>query len=183
MQADSEHITTPLIARLQQRDRAAAVELYDRYAGAIYGMVMRIVKKPEFAEEIVQDTFVKVWNNIESYDRTKGKFFTWIYNIARNEAIDKRRSKENKALEKTKSMDANVYSVESSNYSETKIEDIGVKQLLDHLDEESKMILDLVYFQGYTHQETADETGTPLGTIKTKVRRGLIKLREVLANK
>lgn len=183
MQADSEHITAPLVARLQQRDRTAASELYDRYAGAIYGMVLRIVKKQEFAEEIVQDTFVKVWRNIDSYDQTKGKFFTWIFNIARQEAIDKKRSKENKALEKTKSMDANVYNVESSNYSETKIEDIGVKQLLEHLDEESRMILDLVYFQGYTHQETAEKTGTPLGTVTTKVRRGLIELSAVLVSK
>ncbi|NND04826.1 MAG: RNA polymerase sigma factor [Saprospiraceae bacterium] len=154
--------------------------MYDRYAGAIYAMVLRIVRKQEFAEEIVQDTFLKVWKNIDQFDESRGKFFTWIYNIARNEAIDKKRSKEKKVFEKTKSMDANLYSVESSNYSEIKVEDIGVKKLLEHLDEESRTILDLVYFHGYTHQETADETGTPLGTVKTKIRRGLIKLREVL---
>lgn len=155
-------------------------ELYDRYGPALYGVALRIVKRQVFAEEVVQDAFLKVWKNIDRYQPEKGRFFTWLYNITRNEAIDKRRSKEKRQVDKTKTIDATVYKIETGIYTETKVEDIGIKQLLNALDDDTKAVMDLVYFQGYTHQEVAEHTGKPLGTVKTKVRRALIKLRSVL---
>ncbi len=155
-------------------------DLYDRYGAALYGVALRIVKRQVFAEEVVQDAFVKIWKNIDRYDSDKGRFFTWMYNITRNEAIDKKRSRENRYRDKTNSLDTTVYKDVPGSYTETKVDDIGVKNLLNSLDDESKVVLDMVYFQGYTHREVADETGKPLGTVKTKVRRALIKLRSVL---
>ena len=173
-------IDAQIVTRLKNRDKTALSDLYDYYGAAFYGQAHRITDSETLAQEAVQDAFLKIWNNIHQYDDSKGKLFTWMYRIARNEAIDKKRSKENRLSDKTTSINDTVYSYEADNSTAKNVEDIGVKQLLNMLDADSKGIMELVYFQGYTHSEVAELTKTPIGTVKTKVRRAILKLRSSL---
>src|SRR5215510_5984069 len=113
---------------LKSKDRRALEYLYDHYAGALLGVVARILRKEELAEEVLQDVFLKVWDRIDSYDATKGKLFTWMLNIARNQAIDKTRSKEFSKGKKTDDIENLVSKVDKSDYTETKVEGIGLQE-------------------------------------------------------
>ena len=165
---------------LKRKERTALAYLYDHYSTSLYGVVHRIVQNDKAAEEVLQDTFIKIWNNIESYDAQKGRLFTWMLNIARNLAIDKTRSKEFSHISKTDSIDTSVPIVSSEMYVEQQIRDHGLIDLLKHLSPEQQMIVHLIYFKGYTHSEVAKEFDIPLGTVKTRLRAALIKLRKIL---
>jgi RNA polymerase sigma factor (sigma-70 family) len=140
-------------------------------------VVLRIVKSAEIAEEISQDCFLKYWNKINDYDASKGKLFTWMINVARNMAIDKIRSKDFKQGVKTDDMPGHVSIPDNAYGDKHKPEYIGVREMLNVLSAEQKELLDLMYFRGYTQSEISEEFGIPLGTIKTRVRTAVNKLR------
>ncbi len=169
-----------LINRLQAQDREAIGALYDAYGGALFGVVLRIVQQRELAEQVLQDTFVKAWRNGASYDTSKGRLFTWLLNIARNTAIDATRTAHFQKSRKTDSLDSLVHSPGGSSINP---DVIGVREVVQGLDEKYKMLIDLVYFQGYTQEEAAEETGIPLGTIKTRLRYAINELRNVFGEK
>lgn len=169
-----------LVAALQRKDRSAFEYLYDHYAGALLGVISRIIKKEELAEEILQDVFLKIWDRIETYDATKGKLFTWMLNIARNQSIDKTRSKEFSKGKKTDDIETLVSKVDKGDFTETKIEVIGLQDLLKRLPEEQRFVIDQHYLKGYTQAEMAEEFNLPLGTVKTRMRLAMIELRNLL---
>jgi RNA polymerase sigma factor (sigma-70 family) len=140
-------------------------------------VVLRIVKSENTAEEICQDSFLRYWNKITDYDTAKGKLFTWMINIARNLAIDKIRSKDFKQGAKTGEMPQHVSIPDNSYEDKHKPEYIGVREMLNVLSAEQKELLDLMYFRGYTQSEISQEFGIPLGTVKTRVRAAVNKLR------
>ncbi len=148
--------------------------MYDHYSSALYGVILRIVRTEDLAEEVMQDCFLKIWEKIEMYDDSKGKLFTWIISIARNLSLDKLRSKEFNKTKKTDELTNNVSSFQAENIHP---EHIGVKDMLDKLPPEQKSLIDLMYFQGYSQSEISEEFGIPLGTIKTRVRAAMTKLR------
>jgi RNA polymerase sigma factor (sigma-70 family) len=154
--------------------------LYDHYAGALLGVVARILKKEELAEEVLQDVFLKIWDRIESYDASKGRLFTWMLNIARNQAIDKTRSKEFSKAKKTGDIDNYVNRIENEGYVEQKVEGIGLQNLLNTLPEDQRFIIDQHYLKGYTQAEIAEEFNLPLGTVKTRMRLAMKELRNLL---
>ncbi|MEM8965952.1 MAG: sigma-70 family RNA polymerase sigma factor [Bacteroidota bacterium] len=168
------------MALLKEKKRSALEYLYDHYNEALYGVVFRIVQQEKIAEEVLQDTFLKIWNNIATYDSGKGRLFTWMLNIARNLAIDKVRSKEFSYKSKTDSLENTVSTTSPDMYVEQRIKDHGLVNLLQHLSSEQQMIVDLIYFKGYTHLEIAKEFDIPLGTVKTRLRSALGKLRKIL---
>lgn len=163
-----------LIIRLQQQDRTAVGALYDAYGGALFGVVLRIVRSQELAEQVLQDTFVKVWRNSSNYDAAKGRLFTWLLNIARNTAIDATRSAHFRQSSKTDSLENLVHTPGGESINP---DHLGVKEAVDRLDEKYRSLIDLVYFKGYTQEEVAEETGIPLGTIKTRLRYAISELR------
>jgi len=167
-----------LIAALQRQDKIAAEALYDMYSASLFGVIIRIVQNNEIAEDLLQETFVKIWNSFQSYSSDKGRLFTWMVNIARNLSIDKIRSKDYKNQTKNHELEINVTSIDANLNTTYKPELLGVKDLVDKLKPEQKIILDLVYFKGYTHLEAADELSIPLGTIKTRLRMAIIQLRK-----
>jgi RNA polymerase sigma factor (sigma-70 family) len=169
-----------LVARLKKKDQSALHYLYDHYSGALYGVVFRILRKEEMAEETLQDIFLKIWEKIESYDATKGKLFTWMLNIARNQAIDKTRSKENSQERKTDDIDYLVNKIDSRENSQLEVDSIGLKEVLMKLPEDQRFILNQLYLQGYTQSEVAEEFNIPLGTVKTKLRMAMIELRTLM---
>ena len=159
---------------MQQQDRAAVGELYDAYGAALFGVVLRIVRSQELAEQVLQDTFVKVWRNCANYDASKGRLFTWLLNIARNTAIDVTRSAHFQQSWKTDSLDNLVHKPGGDSINP---DHVGLKDVVDRLDEKYRSLIDLVYFKGYTQEEVAEETGIPLGTIKTRLRFAISELR------
>ncbi len=146
----------------------------------MYGIIFRIVKHEEVAEEILQDVFLKVWEKIGSYDSSKGKLFTWMLNIARNQAIDKTRSKEISKGRKTDDLDNLVSRIDSQEHAELQVDSIGLTELLDRLPEEQRFVVNYLYLKGYTQSELAEEFTIPLGTVKTRLRLALIELRTIL---
>jgi RNA polymerase sigma factor (sigma-70 family) len=172
-----------LIARLIKKDQSALDYLYDHYSGALYGVVFRILKKEETAEEVLQDIFLKVWDKIESYDPSKGKLFTWMINIARNQAIDKTRSKEASKGKKTDDIDLLVNKIDRQENTEMEVDAIGLKEVLLKLSEDQRFIVTQLYLKGYTQSEVAEEFDIPLGTVKTRLRLAMIELRSILAIK
>jgi RNA polymerase sigma-70 factor (ECF subfamily) len=145
-------------------------------------VVLRIVKKEDIAEEVLQDTFMKVWSSISKYDGTKGRLFTWMFNVARNLSIDKLRSKEIKRDLKTDAVSDNVHSIERRHHDHQQVDTIGIDKLLDYLQKEQQLIIKLLYLQGYTQSEVAEEYGIPLGTVKTRHRLAMIHLRKLVGN-
>lgn len=169
-----------LIKRLKNKEREALSYLYDNYSSALYGVIYRILQHEDVAEEVLQDIFLKIWDKIESYDASKGRLFTWMLNIARNQAIDKTRSKEISKENKTKGIDNLVSRIDNEDFIEQKIEGIGLKEILTALPQEQKFVVEYLYFKGYSQSELAEEFNIPLGTVKTRLRSALQHLRTIV---
>ena len=173
----SEH---ELVTLLQQQSEKAFGYLYDNYSGALFGVITSIVKEKESANDVLQDVFLNIWKKIESYDPTKGRLFTWMLNVARNAAIDKIRSKNYRDSLKNQPFPENVDTNKNSYVSNPNVIDVGLKKVLTKLKDEQRVIVDLSYFQGYTHEEIAKALNIPLGTVKTRIRSALIQLRNMI---
>ena len=167
-----------LVLSLRNREKIAIEALYDMYSSSLYGVISRIIIDTATAEDVLQETFVKIWHSFASYSTEKGRLFTWMVNIARNLAIDKIRSKDFKNQNKNQELENNVTFIDEQRNTVYKPELLGIKELVETLKPEQKLILDLVYFKGYTHVEAADELGIPLGTIKTRLRMAIMQLRK-----
>ena len=169
-------IDTNIVALLRQDDKSAVSLLYDNYSDALFGVILRIVNQEALAEEILQDTFLKIWKYRESYDESKGRFFTWMLNIARNTAIDQTRLKS--FSQKNQDIDNVVSIIDSREQENFNVDAIGIRELIEKLPEEHRSIIDLVYFKGFTHIEASEALSIPLGTLKTRLRLAIIQLRK-----
>lgn len=169
-----------LIALIREKNQKAFAYLYDNYSRALFGVIHAIVRDVEESEDVLQKTFLKIWDNFQSYNESKGRLYTWMINIARNLAIDNTRSKHKKIKTQTQSTsDATVSFAKELAVNNTSLEFIGLNHILNKLKEEHKTILDLTYFEGYTQEEISKKLGLPLGTVKTKIRQAILKLREL----
>ena len=167
-----------LVVALKQQQKIGADALYKMYSGSLMGIIQRVIADREIAEDVLQEGLVKIWNSIQQYDTTKGRLFTWMVNVVRNLAIDKVRSKDYRNHSKNQDLENHVNSIDIQRNTEYKPEHMGVKDLLQKLKPEQKIIVDLIYFQGFTHVEVAEELKMPLGTVKTRLRMGIIELRK-----
>jgi RNA polymerase sigma factor (sigma-70 family) len=165
---------------LKSRDNQAFGYLYDNYSGALYTIILQIIKENEPANDILQDVFINIWRKIESYDASKGRLFTWMMNIARNASIDTLRSKSYQNSKKNQVLQDDVYLNSPAQVTEMNIDNIGFKKVLEKLKPEHRILIELAYFKGYTHEEIAELESIPLGTVKTRIRNSLLQLREYL---
>ena len=168
-----------IVELLGRGDQQAISLAYDHYSHALFGIVRRIIHSEELAQEILHNVYIKVWKNSDKYDRSKGRLFTWLANIARNSAIDATRSAAYKRVQKTDILDPAVYN-SKTNSEQLNIKDSGLRKVINQLDEKYRVLIDLAYYQGYTQSEIVEELGIPLGTVKTRLRTALKELREVL---
>jgi RNA polymerase sigma-70 factor (ECF subfamily) len=166
-----------LVNLLKQKDDNAFSYLYDNYSGALYGVVKQIVSDGEVGSDVLQEVFVSIWSKMDSYDSSKGRLFTWMLNIARNAAIDKTRSKNYQQSLRQQPIDDNelTHPVVRPGY-----DDYGLKKVLFKLKGEQRMLVDLSYYQGFTHEQIAKALNIPLGTVKTRLRSALSQLRTML---
>ena len=165
-----------LYSALRGKSKSAFEYLYDNYSPALLGIITGILHNEEASNDALQEVFVKIWNNFDSYNPERSRLYTWMMNIARNHAIDRLRSKAHKgdnALKHDKEFIRNS-AVPTSPF----IEGIGVKKLVEDLDKEQKDVIELLYFKGFTQTEAAEELDIPLGTVKSRVRLAINKLRQ-----
>jgi RNA polymerase sigma factor (sigma-70 family) len=167
-----------LVKLLKQQNRTAFEYLYQKYSSALLGIIMRTVENEDTANDLLQEVFVKIWKNIESFQPEKGRLYTWMLNIARNLAIDYLRSKQSKKETKNQTIENVVNDVNREIQIDLQVDTIGLKSLIDKLSEDQRLVLEYVYFKGYTHDQASKELNLPIGTIKTRIRAAIIELRK-----
>jgi RNA polymerase sigma-70 factor (ECF subfamily) len=176
-----------LLQRIVARDEAALAELYDRHSRLVYSLIMRILGSPSDAEDVLQETFVRVWSRADTYDALLGSPAAWLTRIARNRAIDRlraRRVRGNLAIEPAVHIaDDAPRSAEpvTRETPETQLEGRmtagAVRTALATLTADQRALIEAAFFEGYTHSELATRFGVPLGTVKTRIRSGLTAMR------
>lgn len=173
-----------LVSEITDQNRDALAALYQRYGRRVFGMAARLLNDASSSEEVTQDVFLRVWNRASSYAPDKGKFTTWLFRIAHNRAVDELRKRKR---DKSRHADdiADHYDLESSDISPpeaavAKSEYASVRKALSTLPDPQRQVVELSYFKGLTQSEIADQTGQPLGTVKTRMRLALRKLHTAL---
>ncbi len=178
MEVVKKYSEPELVELLRQRSQSAFGYLYDNYSGALLSIILNIVNEEELANDVLQEVFVKIWKQIESYDSSKGRLFTWMLNIARNASIDTVRSKSFQNSRQNRELTEDVYTAGGT--SETRTDQIGLRKMVHSLKEEYRVLVELSYFQGFTQDEIAKMLNIPLGTVKTRLRAALTQLREII---
>ncbi|WP_299252466.1 RNA polymerase sigma factor [uncultured Lacinutrix sp.] len=171
-----------LVIKFQQKDERAFETLYNMYSESMHGVIYNIVRDHDIAQEVMQDVFIKAWHKADSYNSSKGRFFTWILNIARNAAIDKTRSKSFKNSSKNLNADYFVDILPTQDNLDNSTDAIGIAKFVGKLAEKCKKVIDLLYFKGYTQKEASETLDMPIGTIKTHNRNCIKELREMVLN-
>jgi RNA polymerase sigma factor (sigma-70 family) len=167
-----------LVILLKQKSREAFNYLYKHYAGVLYGVVSKVIFDEQTAQDVLQEVFVKIWNNISQYNAEKGRIYTWMINIARNAAIDKLRSKGEIMKGKIRTGEDIVSTVGEGMKTEQRTDTIGLREMVAGLKPEYQTIVNLAYFNGFTLDEIAKQLDMPLGTVKTRMRAAMQLLRE-----
>ncbi len=164
-------------------DESAFATLYDRYSPMLFGMLMRILQDSQAAEEVLQDIFLQLWRKPEQFDSSRGSLPAWLTVIGRNRAISKLRGRPTQeVLEHTDGLYANTLASSQNiekEASRTQLLD-RLKLAMASLPEEQRQVIELAYFEGMTQSEIATRTGSPLGTVKTRVRTGMQSLKQLL---
>lgn len=170
-----------IVHLLQNRDKAVIALLYQKYAHALYGIITTLISDEPTAQETLQDAFIRIWNNGDKFDLTKGRLFTWMVQVTRNVAIDTLRSSQFKKNSKTETL-PNSVSNNAAHSEEQKEKDPALRKVVGQLDETNRRIIELLYFEDYTQKEVSEELGIPLGTVKSRVRKAILQLREILGD-
>lgn len=168
-----------LLQRISQRDEDALLKLHERYVNLVYSVALRVVNDSQTAEEVTQDTFMRIWNRALSYDPEKGKFITWLLTMTRRIAIDAIRSRTRREpragmlyMDEDPALWENILSDGSNDLRRT------LEGVLRNLPGDQRELIEMAYFGGLSHSDIAEERSIPLGTVKTRIRLGMQKLRE-----
>jgi len=169
-------IEKQIVTLLQNSDKKAISLLYENYADALFGVIKKIISDDDTAQDVLQETFVKIWRYAKKYDSSKAKLFTWLYRIAYNTAIDKVRSQKNKKNNEVQMETSSVYKVTSNELNQDVLD---IKKHLSSLDDKYQIVINALFFEGMTQQEASDELDIPLGTIKSRLKIGLRELKKI----
>jgi RNA polymerase sigma-70 factor (ECF subfamily) len=184
-QHEDRSVELELLARIAGRERAAFEELYTRYKNILYATALKFLKTDADAQDVVQDVFIQIWDKAKLYDPAKGKPLTWALTLTRNRSIDRiraiqRRSRLRDEFEHETAVDESagvreaLFGVDAS--EKAKI----LREAVSQLSPQQRVVIELAFFRGLTQNEIADQLGEPLGTVKARARRGLMKLKEIL---
>lgn len=165
-----------LLRRVAGGDPAALACLYDRYAALIYGLVRRIVRDEGQAEDLVQEVFLRVWNRPYVYEPGRGSFRAWLVSVAHHLAVDVIRRRRREASYRER-LDPATGAPDPVEAALNEVEGAKVRSLLGRLPPDQRQVVELAYFEGLTHREIAERLGEPIGTVKTRLRLGIMKLR------
>ncbi|RYD56297.1 MAG: sigma-70 family RNA polymerase sigma factor [Sphingobacteriales bacterium] len=177
-----QHSEEELVSLLKTKSKEGFDYLYKNYSAVLYGLIHKAIPDEQTAQDVLQDVFVKIWNNISQFDPAKGRIYTWMINIARNAAIDKLRSKGEVMKAKIRTDENAVYSMEQGQKTEQRIDTIGLRKIVEGLKPEYQTIINLAYYKGYTLDEISKTLDIPLGTVKTRMRHAMQLLRQNFSN-
>ena len=175
-----------LVKALEVRDTRALETLYDRYSDYVFSVCLRMVGDIQLAEDLTQEVYLRLWRRPDLYDASRGRFVTWLLSVARNRGIDERRSRGRRFRYETppspaaEEMLASAATAEGDDAAILSDERVVIQKALASLPPEQRLAIQLAYFGGYTQQEIAAGLSQPLGTVKTRIRLGLQKLRAIL---
>ena len=169
-----------LVPLLLNKEEKGFTLLYDMYSKSLFSVISNLISNQDDAEDVLQEVFVKIWKNIDTYTESKGRLYTWMLNIARNTAIDKLRSKGFNNAQKNLSSDNFVHLLDDSNKLVNRIDTIGIREFVEKLKPKCIKLIDLLFFKGFTQQEVSEELSMPLGTVKTQNRTCMNDLRNFL---
>jgi RNA polymerase sigma-70 factor (ECF subfamily) len=175
-----------LVQQLLQRDMRAFEQIYDRHSRLVYGLVYRIVQQAGTAEEVVQDVFLQLWRNAARYDASRGPFLPWLLTMARHRALDTLRLKserQRRREDQTDELPGVCAAPQFEKQLDEKRRAVQVRELMTSLQPQQKRAIELAYFEGLSHTEIAATLKEPLGTVKSWIRNGLMRLREGLQEK
>jgi RNA polymerase sigma-70 factor (ECF subfamily) len=172
------------MVRVQRREPEALAELYDRYGGMIYRLTLRMVRDAAIAEDLVQETFLRAWNRAGAFDAERGAAGPWLLAIARNRALDFLRSRSRHCANAMELNEAELPARFVNFPSEARNFDLArqVKRALEDLSADERAAIELAYFEGMSQSEIAERTGLPLGTVKTRMRRAMLRMRESMGS-
>jgi len=165
-----------IVSLLAEKDDRAISLLYENYSETLYGVAFKVVKDEDLAQDVLQESFIKIWKKADSYDASKAKLFTWLFRITRNTAIDKLRSVNNKADKEVQIDVSNVYKVGVKGIVP---DHMDIQDNLDKIDPKYRIVLEALFFDGMTQQEASEELDIPLGTIKSRLKIGLRELGKI----
>lgn len=178
---------TSLLDRIADGDEEALAQLYDLYSTVLFGLIRTIVNNKEIAEDLLQELFLLVWKRAERFDASKGSVYTWLVTLARNKSIDKIRSKSYRMQQKNKADEhsvlfANLVSDEKSPYESMWLDKKTeiLRNALNSIPDKQREVIEIAYFEGFSQSKIAETYNIPLGTVKTRMREGLDKLRVLL---
>jgi len=180
---DDATVDAALVQQVLQRDMRAFEQLYDRHCRLVYGLVFRIVQQAGSAEEIVQDVFLQLWRNASQYDASRGPFLPWLLTMARNRALDTLRLKserQRRREDQSEELPSICAVPQFEKELDQKRRASRIRELMTSLQPQQKRAIELAYFEGLSHTEIADTLNEPLGTVKSWIRNGLMRLREGL---
>lgn len=182
---DDRAVELDLLARVAKRERAAFEQLYDRYSNILYATAMKFLKEDADAQDVVQDVFIQIWDKAKLYDPAKGKPLTWALTLTRNRSIDRiraiqRRTRLRDDFEKETVVDESAGVREALSGVDASEKSQILRDAVGRLSAEQRNVIELAFFSGFTQSEIADRLGEPLGTVKARARRGLMKLKEIL---
>jgi RNA polymerase sigma-70 factor (ECF subfamily) len=175
-----------LLMRVKDRDEAALGELYDKYSSVVYSLMMRMVRETGEAQDLLQEIFIQVWTKAPLFSASKGSVYTWIMTIARRKAIDRLRSRTTTGNTTSLSDDAALaipdpaYHGNPLHVAISEEYDGLMRNGLATLSAEQRTVIEMSYYDGYTQEQIAEKLSVPLGTVKTRMRQGLIKLRNYM---
>lgn len=177
-QVSNQKDEAALITRIRAGDESAMADLYDRYSGIVYGVALRVLANTSAAEDVVQEVFLQLWRNPQAFDADRGKLAPWLAVIARNRAIDllRKRPMEDDIDELPISTGVDLEDEAAQRLAISK-----VRGVLGQLPADQRRLLEMAFFEGLTHTEIASKTGEPLGTVKTRIRSGLVALRKAFS--
>lgn len=170
-----DHITSAFIAG----EKDVFDRIYDMYSPNLYGYLVQMLKDESEAEEVLQESFIKIWKYSDRYDRQKSRLFTWMLTICRNAAIDRLRKRKKRRDKEIQTKDASVYNI----HTNPRPEHMDLGKQLEAIDDKYKEVINLLFFEGLTQKETSDQLGIPLGTVKTRLKIGLRELKKIYSYK
>jgi RNA polymerase sigma-70 factor (ECF subfamily) len=177
-------IDAQLLARIAAGDETAFGTFYDRFSPGLYSFVLKMTRDEREAEDVLQEGFAHIWRRAATYDAARSSPFTWAVMILRNKAIDRLRVRQriSRTIEKASTESSHIPEADNSAAGEAERRDEGtlVRSALTQIPAEQRQAVEMAFFSGLTHEQIADKLGAPLGTIKARIRRGLLKLREFL---
>jgi RNA polymerase sigma factor (sigma-70 family) len=163
---------------LKEHSEQVFAKMYSKFSPALYGIILNCVKDTELAENLLQDVFMKAWNNSNQYDAAKGRLFVWMYRISRNICIDHIRSKRHRISKLSVLNGDAIESVKRRGEAGFTPDHIGLRKIVNGLREEERELVELLYFRGYTQAEVAIIKSMPIGTVKTRSARAIKNLRK-----